>query len=156
MKKPALIISACLVGRSCRYDGASKILAELGELEKLFDIVPVCPETDGGLSVPRPPAEIINGKIITADGEDVTGTYEKGARNAVVTALRAGAKYALLKESSPSCGTHFIYDGTFSGRKISGEGIAARALRAKGIKCYSENTVGELLCELQKDDVPLK
>ena len=138
MKKPTLIISACLVGRSCRYDGASKILAELGELEKLFDIVPVCPETDGGLSVPRPPAEIINGKIITADGEDVTGTYEKGARNAVVTALRAGAKYALLKESSPSCGTHFIYDGTFSGKLVDGNGVFAGMLSSMGIEVITE------------------
>ncbi len=145
MKKPALIISACLTGVPCRYDGLSKPLKAIRELQEMFELVPVCPEIDGGLPVPRPPAEIRRGRVINAEGDDVTEVYEKGANIAVVKAYECGAKYALLKQRSPSCGTEEIYDGTFSGATVIGEGKTASALRSIGVICFSEEKVVEFL-----------
>ena len=147
MKKPALIISACLAGKPCRYDGAARPLENLGELKKFYRLIPVCPETDGGLPVPRPPAEIRGGRVLTADGRDVTAFYEKGARIAVSKAVKAKAARALLKEKSPSCGSSFVYDGTFHGVAVSGEGVAARALRQSGVVCFSENETDSLFAQ---------
>ena len=100
--------------------------------------VPVCPEVDGGLPVPRPPCELRSGRAVAASGEDMTMQYLRGAEHARNTALRLGIRLAVLKEKSPSCGSSCVYDGTFSRRLVPGEGLAARALREVGVRVVSE------------------
>jgi uncharacterized protein YbbK (DUF523 family) len=112
----------------------------------------VCPEVDGGLGTPRPPAEILGGdggdvlagraRVITADGRDVTAAYLSGARRALETARRVGAERAILKSRSPSCGSDSIYDGSFAGRTRAGEGVTAALLRANGIQVSTEEELG--------------
>jgi uncharacterized protein YbbK (DUF523 family) len=110
--------------------------------------VPVCPEVAGGLPVPRPPAEIVGGdgqaildgqaRVLTIDGKDVTGVFLAGARQALETAQRLGIRQAVLKDDSPSCGCRRIYDGTFSDRRVSGQGVAAALLQRNGVRVLSE------------------
>ena len=104
-------------------------------------LVPVCPEELGGLSTPRIPSEIKDGKVINKEGEDVTAFFEKGAQKALEIARKEGVRVAILKQGSPSCGSKRICDGTFSGKKISGEGIAARKLIENGIPVFDETEV---------------
>jgi uncharacterized protein YbbK (DUF523 family) len=104
-------------------------------------LVPICPEVVGGLPTPRPAAEIRDARVVTAAGEDVTQEYERGAQAAVELAMTLGAKRAVLKARSPSCGAHAVYDGTFTRTLRDGEGITARALRAAGIEVVSEEDV---------------
>ncbi|MQY08415.1 hypothetical protein ACRB68_65220 [Actinomadura sp. RB68] len=134
-----------------RYDGAGKPVRDA-----LFEgwraegrLVPFCPEVAGGLPVPRPPAEIVGGggaevldgtaRVVTDTGADVTGAFLRGARLALDTARRAGARVAILKEGSPSCGSHRVHDGTFSGRKVAGDGVTAALLEREGIRVFSED-----------------
>lgn len=144
-----ILISACLLGKNVKYNGGNNAHEKLIELfEKnpsLF--IPVCPETQGGLPIPRPPAEIqpapksiheSKTKITNNLGEDVSHQFLKGAELTLKTALKHGATYAILKESSPSCGANLIYDGNFNGIKIPGEGITTRLLRQNGIKVHAE------------------
>jgi uncharacterized protein YbbK (DUF523 family) len=106
-------------------------------------LVPVCPETAGGLPTPRPAAErsAVDGRVRTGTGDDVTDAYERGAAHAVRVALASGAAAAVLKARSPSCGCHEIYDGTFTRCRVAGEGVAAEALRAAGLEVVSEDDV---------------
>lgn len=146
-----IIISACLLGISCRYDGHSKTAEELLEVLKGYNIVPVCPEQLGGLTTPRAPSEIVNQTprcIKDKFGADVTDAFEKGARETVTIAKLVHAQAAILKERSPSCGCNFIYDGTFSGTTVPGQGVAARALRDAGISVYSEEEIKQFLKEI--------
>ncbi len=133
--KENIAVSACLLGEKCRYDGASKPV-ELN-LEN-YNIIPVCPETAGGLSVPRPAAEINGGRVINSSGVDVTAQYDTGAEAVLQKCIKFGCKKAILKENSPACGVNFIYDGTFSKRKISGMGVCAKLLKKNGIEVLSE------------------
>ena len=110
-----LLISACLLGAQCRYDGQSKPVLEMVALSEQFDLVPLCPEQLGGLPTPRTPAERIEDRVMTKDGRDVTAEYRHGAEQALHLARLCGCKIALLKERSPSCGSGTIYDGTFTG-----------------------------------------
>lgn len=104
--------------------------------------MPVCPEVAGGLPTPRPPAEIqADGRVVTVDGEDVTGFYARGAAHAVEVARAVGASEAVLKARSPSCGCHEVYDGSFSRRRVAGEGVTAAALRRAGVALRSEEDV---------------
>lgn len=143
------LVSRCLLGEACRYDGQTKGNDRIQSLLKgKIRIVPVCPECDGGLPVPRTPSEIQGGdgadvlrgaaRVVSVDGEDRTETFVCGARLAVETARREGAKVALLKAKSPSCGIGRIYDGSFTGRLREGDGVAAAALRAAGLAIHSE------------------
>lgn len=146
-----MLVSSCLAGRPVRYDGAARSVSS-----GLFDrwraegrLVPVCPEISGGLPVPRPPAEIVGGdgtavldgtaSVVTNTGEDVTAAFLKGAQQALDTAQRAGARVAVLKESSPSCGTARIYDGTFTGKAIPGHGVTTALLERAGIRVFTED-----------------
>lgn len=105
-------------------------------------MVPVCPEVAGGLPTPRPPAEIQpDGRVVTLDGADVTGFYARGAAHAVEVARAVGASEAVLKARSPSCGCHEVYDGSFSRRRLAGEGVTAAALRGAGVAVRSEEDV---------------
>jgi uncharacterized protein YbbK (DUF523 family) len=156
-RSPAVLVSRCLLGEPVRFDGASRPLPAdvLRRLAAHARLVPVCPEREGGLPTPRPPAEITGGegadvlaghaRVRTAAGEDVTGAFLRGAQAAVDLARRHGCHLALLKERSPACGCETIHDGTHSGTLRGGAGVAAAALRGAGVKCLPESRVEELL-----------
>lgn len=136
-----LLISACLLGQPVRYDGKSKGIEGVDWLFRLQQqnrLVVVCPEVAGGLPVPRPPAELVNDRVITSIGTDVTEPFNLGARKALDLCKQFDIKFALLKANSPSCGNRQIYNGQFSGQLISGQGTTARLLTQNGINVYSE------------------
>jgi len=135
------IVSACLVGINCRYDGKSKPCQKVINLVKSGKAIPVCPEILGGLPTPRTPAEQKNNKVITKDGKDVTYQYIKGAKEGLVIAKLVKAKQAILKARSPSCGSNKIYDGSFSNRLVKGDGIFTRLLKRNGIKVVTEEDI---------------
>ncbi len=139
-----VLISACLLGAACRYDGGWREY-DLKGLEKKFNLIPICPEIYGGLPTPRVPSEITGERVINRDGIDVTPQYEKGAREALHLAKLFNAKYAVLKARSPSCGKGEVYDGTFSKALVEGDGITARVLKEHGIEIFTENEVELLL-----------
>lgn len=139
--KEKLLISACLLGTPCRYDGRSKPCPGIEILSERFDFVPICPEVSGGLSTPRLPCEILKERVIRKDGADMTDFYQKGAEIALKTAKENLCSIALLKEKSPSCGTHFRYDGTFSGALTDKMGLTARLLSENGIRVFSEDEI---------------
>ena len=116
-------------------------------LKEHFDIVEVCPECFGGLKIPRVPNEIINGRAVSKNGEDFTKEYVDGAEKTLYIAQESGAVYALLKERSPSCGKGVIYDGTFSGRLVPGNGITADLLLKNGYRIFGESETDKLLDE---------
>ncbi len=140
-----ILVSACLMGMECRYDGSGCLLDEIEQLNKVHQLIPVCPEVYGGLSTPRDPAEIQNNRVVTKYGKDVTQEYEKGANEILKLAELYCCSYAILKERSPSCGYGKIYDGTFSGTLIPGNGIAAELLAKKGIRVLGESELHHLL-----------
>ena len=143
----ALLISACLLGENCKYSGGNNALPKetLAALERRFRLVPVCPERDGGLPTPRIPSERRGERVLNREGEDVTEPFRRGAEAALETARREDCRLALLKERSPSCGSGVIYDGSFSGRIIPGEGVAAELLKQNGLAVFSETGVEKLL-----------
>ncbi len=143
-----ILISACLLGLDCRYDGKNCFNDKVLELRKYANLIPVCPEQMGGLSTPRDPSEIVGNRLISNKGTDVTAYYDKGADMALKLAQINDCKYALLKQKSPSCGCGLIYDGTFSGRTIKGNGNTTKLLSENGIICYSDEDIGLLLKEL--------
>lgn len=141
-RRPAILVSACLLGVRCNHVGAASPSAAVVSLAADHDLVPVCPEVAGGLPVPRPAAELQpDGTVRTRAGEDVSDAYGRGAALAVAAARRAGATMAVLKARSPSCGCADVYDGTFSRSLVSGEGVAARALREAGVAVRSDEDV---------------
>ncbi len=140
-----ILISSCLLGLECQYNGNAKWLLQLDELMEKHTLIPVCPECYGGLAIPREPAEIVDGRVISRDGKDVTEQFMRGANSALRLAKLYGAEAAILKERSPSCGYGKIYDGTFSGNIIDGNGIAAQILADAGLAIYGEGDVEELL-----------
>lgn len=144
-EKPRILVSACLLGMSCRYDGGGKYLPEMEELMRIAELVPVCPEIYGGLPTPRTPSERVGARVLMKTGEDVTEAYRRGAQQALTLAKRFGADFALLKERSPSCGSGEIYDGSFTGAKTSGDGVTAELLKQNGITVYGESRVHELI-----------
>jgi uncharacterized protein YbbK (DUF523 family) len=143
-----VLVSACLAGRACRYDGSAGGDDEVAALVREGRAILVCPEVEGGLGTPRPPAEITGGdgadvlagsaKVLTEAGEDVTEKYLSGARSALQLARERGVGRAILKARSPSCGHGAIYDGTFSGKTVPGEGVTAALLISEGIVVMSE------------------
>ena len=134
-------ISACLLGAPVRYDGGSKPVDEVRELASKVDVLRVCPETASGLPVPRPPAEQRGGRVLLADGRDVTEDFERGARECLDAVRRSPVSLAVLKAKSPSCGVGLVYDGTYSGRLVPGDGVFARRLEEEGICVVTEDTV---------------
>ena len=137
-----VLISACLLGVSCRYDGLSKPLdAKIIEnLRSRYHLIPICPEIFGGLPTPRIPAEIqADRRVLRKDGKDITDEYKKGAKEALRLAKLFDCKLAILKERSPSCGSGVIYDGSFTGNKINGDGITAELLKKEGIRIIGES-----------------
>ena len=134
-----ILVSECLLGVGCRYDGKSKADERITALMKQHTLIPVCPEVFGGLATPRPPAEIIGGRVLTVTGVDVTDNYTRGAHEALRLAKLYGANIAILKERSPSCGSGLIYDGSFSRSLTDGDGICARLLKENGITVIGES-----------------
>ena len=146
-----ILVSACLVGDLVRYDGGTNLVPSpiLQAWVKMGLVIPFCPEVAGGLPVPRPPAEIRGeggesvlegmGQVVTRAGADLTQDFLRGALGALEAAQSGTARVAILKEASPSCGCHSIHDGSFSGRQIPGQGVAAALLHRHGIAIFSEH-----------------
>ena len=142
--KPALLVSACLLGCACRYDGKSKGNVDVQALAKEYRLIPVCPEQMGGLATPREPVERQGDRVVTKDGRDVTEAYCRGAEEALRLAELFDCSTAILKERSPSCGCGVIHDGGFAGGLIPGDGVTAELLKARGIRVLGESRIGEL------------
>ena len=140
-----ILISACLLGARCRYDGASKGHPLVERLAERHTLVPVCPEQLGGLATPRPPAERRGDRVVTKDGADVTEAYRRGAEETLRLCGLLGCEAAVLKERSPSCGYGEVYDGTHSGILTDGNGVTAALLYANGIPVYGESQIERLL-----------
>ncbi len=139
-----IIVSGCLLGCDCRYKGDNCRCDELFDLAKDHTLIPVCPEQLGGLSTPRDPAEIVGDKVISNHGKDVTYEYNKGAELALYIANVNNADAVVFKANSPSCGKGIIYDGTFTGNKTEGNGIAAELFLKEGFSVFTENDIKEL------------
>ena len=140
-----ILVSACLLGHACRYDGQSKPHAGVAELLKKHALVPICPEVQGGLPTPRPPAEIQGNRVVNSEGRDITDCYQRGAQAALELAKILGADIAILKQRSPSCGSGQIHNGKFDGGLVDGWGVTAQLLRDNGITVYSEDETDKLL-----------
>ncbi len=139
-----ILVSACLLGVRCRYDGRSKPHLGVAALAERHELVPVCPEQLGGLPTPRAPSERQGERVIMQDGADVTAQYRRGAEEALRVCRTLGCRAAVLKERSPSCGKSRIYDGTFSGTLTDGWGVTAELLRRSGIPVYGESELAKL------------
>lgn len=146
-----IAVSACLLGETCRYDGAAKLCEHVERLRNLPDVslVPLCPETAGGLPVPRPRCEVVAGshpvRVVSKDGADRTAAFRAGAECALAQAQEAACSLAVLKSKSPSCGSGRIYDGTFSGMLADGYGLTARLFRQNGIRVVDESELAACL-----------
>ncbi len=134
------MVSACLAGTPCRYDGRSNLRPEIAALVERGEAVPVCPEVLGGLPTPRTPSERKADRVVSASGDDVTAAFLAGAEAALYIAEEYGCCAAVLKARSPSCGCGRIYDGTFSHTLIDGDGLFAALLRKKGFQIFTEET----------------
>ena len=151
--KPKILISACLLGENCKYNGGNNADAicagELVKLGQIYELIAVCPEYLGGLPTPREPAEICpNGQVLTKfSGRDVTREFLYGAQICADIVRKNGCKIAILKERSPSCGSGEIYDGSFTGRLVSGDGLTAAALKKLGVRIVGESALAELNLE---------
>jgi len=159
-----ILVSSCLLGQKVRYDGGdSAVHGVLDTWAREGRIVPLCPETAGGLPTPRPPAEIETGdaegvlrgsaRVMRKDGGDVTSAFMDGAESTLAACWQHKVKIAILKEGSPSCGVACVHDGSFSGKKINGQGVTARLLTRHGISVFSEeqlDAAARRLAELER------
>jgi len=135
------IVSACLAGIKCRWDGSSRPCQKVIDLIKEGKAIPVCPEQLGGLTTPRIPCEQKGNKVFAKDGKDLTDFFEKGAEEALKIAKLAGCNEAILKSKGPSCGSGRVVDGTFSGKLIEGDGVFAKLLKKNNIKVLTEEEI---------------
>ena len=140
-----ILISACLVGDKVKYDGHSNYNEKVKLLLEKYELVPFCPEVEGGLTTPRKPSERVKDRVKMEGGKDVTKNFQNGAELALNICLYLGIKIAILKENSPSCGVNKIYDGSFSHKLIDGQGVTAELLKRKGIRVISEAEIDTLL-----------
>ncbi len=144
-----VLVSTCLFGIPCRYDGKSVVNETLiRKISSVCHPIPFCPEVYGGLTTPRAPAERIGDRVVSNNGRDVTQEYMRGAEECLRLAKLMGCEFALLKSRSPSCGKGTIYDGTFSGKLKDGDGVTAELLMKNGIKVFDSDHVEELLFAL--------
>ena len=139
-----LLISACLLGEPCRYDGKSKPIRIVERLKDKYELLPVCPECMGGLTTPREPCEIVGDCVCTAGGTDRTAEYTAGAEAVLALAKANGCTMAVLKARSPSCGLGEIYDGSFTKTLVAGNGITAELLIKNGITVFNEDQLDAL------------
>ena len=135
MPKPKLLVSACLLGENCKYSGGNNRDEQGRALERYFQLIPVCPECFGGLPIPR------DGCVVSKSGVDVTAAFADGAAKTLYIAEEENCGLALLKERSPSCGSHFVYDGTFTGTVVPGQGVTAAFLAGRGQELFSEENI---------------
>jgi len=142
MRRERILVSACLLGEKVRYDGNDNYVEGLERLKADYDLIPLCPEVLGGLSVPRDPAEISCGRILTNKGKDVTAQFLLGAKDVLDFCLKNNIHKAIMKDRSPSCGKGRIYDGSFSNRLVEGNGVTVELLQRNHIKVYSEEEIG--------------
>ena len=143
MKKKVLV-SACLLGEKCRYDGRAKPNQAVIDVLSAYDCVPVCPEVMGGLPTPRKPSEIQGERVMMSDGTDVTNEYKKGALIALELAKKNGCEVAVLKARSPSCGKGYVYDGTYTKTLVKGNGVCAQLLLESNIDVIDETEIEKL------------
>lgn len=143
--KEKLLVSACLLGIGCRYDGGRVKKVDVEALSERFELIPVCPEIYGGLPTPRVPSERIGDAVVMKDGKDVTENFIRGMEHTRMIADACGARLALLKARSPSCGKGEIYDGSFSGKLVPGNGYTVEHLQKDGIAVYTEAEIDLLL-----------
>ncbi|MDE7282469.1 MAG: DUF523 domain-containing protein [Lachnospiraceae bacterium] len=129
-----VLVSACLLGENCKYNGMNNYNNKVIEFIRGHEVIAVCPEVLGGLNVPRKPAEIVDGMIMTEEGISVNKEFREGAYLALKQALNEKIDMAILQSRSPSCGVNQIYDGTFSGKLIEGQGVFAEMLKRAGVK----------------------
>lgn len=128
-----IVVSACLLGENCKYNGGNNFSEKLMRFSEGHEIIAVCPEVLGGLNTPRDPSEIVDGAVMTKTGRSVDTEFRRGAREALELVRLQGAALAILQSRSPSCGVKEIYDGSFSGRLIKGQGVFAHLLAEAGI-----------------------
>lgn len=148
MPKPRLLVSACLLGENCKYNGGNNKNDRVCALSAYFELIPVCPECFAGLPVPREPSEISGGRVYSKSGRDVTAWFLDGAEKTLYIAEEKNCALALLKERSPSCGCGRIYDGTFTSALVNGNGVTADLLLKNGISVYGESRIKQLLDHL--------
>ena len=151
--KEKLLISACLLGRNCKYSGGNNYHPLTEALWERYELVPVCPECMGGLPIPHDPSERVGDKVLSRTGADVTAPFERGAELTLRRARQTGAKLALLKERSPSCGLGQVYDGTFTGTLTDGDGLCARLLVGRGLRVIGESQAEELLASREEKSI---
>lgn len=151
MSKPNLLISECLCGVCCRYDGDHNRIECLEELKNVYNLVPVCPEVRGGLLTPRCPAERVGNRVQTKNGTDVTEHFKRGATLALAIAIEKNCRCALLKAKSPSCGYGELYDGTFTRTLVKGVGVTSELLLQHDIQIYTEKNVAALITQNSDD-----
>lgn len=138
-----ILVSACLLGKNCKYNGGNNLnQSVLGFIEG-HEVIGVCPEQLGGLSIPRLPAEMVEGIVTNKEGISVDNEFRKGAQEALAVALENKVDLAILQSRSPSCGVKEIYDGSFSGKKVKGQGVFARLLTKYGIKVLDAEDIAE-------------
>ena len=141
--KKNILVSACLLGQSCRYDGKSKPCERVIALKDTYNLIPICPEVMGGLPTPRTPSEICGELVLMKDGRHVTENYNRGAQKALEIARENACTVAILKEKSPSCGSGLIHNGLFDGGLIEGDGITTKLLKSQGIRVLGESEITE-------------
>lgn len=138
-----ILVSACLLGKNCKYNGGNNLNQGVLDFVEGHEVIGVCPEQLGGLSTPRLQAEIVDGVVTNKEGVSVDAEFRKGAQAALAAALENKVDLAILQSRSPSCGVKEIYDGSFSGKKIKGQGVFAKLLSAHGIKVLDAEDVAE-------------
>ena len=141
MGKQKILVSACLLGECCAYDGGHRFCEAVARLGERYECVSICPESVGGLPTPRVPSERCAQRVISKDGIDVTDEYQRGAEAALALALSEKVAFAVLKAKSPSCGKGEIYDGSFTRKLVPGNGVAAELLLSRQIPVYTEKEI---------------
>ncbi len=139
-----ILVSACLLGENCKYSGGNNRHEAVCRFLEGKEYVSFCPEQAGGLPTPRQPSECREDRVFSRDGEDVTEAFSLGAERAWTLCRERQVTMAILKEGSPSCGSRYIYDGSFSGRKIPGKGVTARILEERGIPVVGEDKINDV------------
>lgn len=138
-----ILVSACLLGKNCKYNGGNNLNQNVLDFIEGHEVIGVCPEQLGGLSTPRLPAEMVEGIVTNKEGISVDAEFRKGAQTALAAALEKKVDLAILQSRSPSCGVKEIYDGSFSGKKVKGQGVFARLLTKYGIKVLDAEDIAE-------------
>ena len=140
-----IMVSACLLGSNCKYDGGNNESEALHRFVTGHEVIPICPEVLGGLSIPRIPAEIVNGEVVNREGKSVDREFREGARKALDLAFTHRPDLIVLQSRSPSCGVNEVYDGTFSGKRIPGMGVFAKAASEAGFRVVDIENLVDLL-----------